>query len=321
MLTSLSTQIILKGMQPLEPFRGTDEQDVASWLIDLEELFDAAKQKPEERLTIVPTYLTGDAKQWYRVRGPYATWADFKTALVAAFTSSAHQLKTSSQLYNRRQGLTESVQTYYFDVMRLCTRLNPAMPADERLLHLMRGLKPSLAQTIIMFNPRDCSELLDHGKRAEAAAYNAPPSPSTPIQDDTVTTDLSAAIHKRPDHVPPSPTKSHSHTPPADSGENPNTNRSYTPSYRARFSARSYQRPPFRPPYQDSFARGQTFSASNPTPTQFTRNSSFTPTMPAHQSRHDHRRGRPSANATPFSCYNCGGQGHRARECPTPATI
>ena len=73
MLTSLSTQIILKGMQPLEPFRGTDDQDVSSWLTDLEELFEAAKQKPEERLNIVPTYLAGDAKQWYRVRGPYET--------------------------------------------------------------------------------------------------------------------------------------------------------------------------------------------------------------------------------------------------------
>ena len=318
MLTSLSTQIILKGMQPLEPFRGTDEQDVTSWLIDLEELFDAAKQKPEERLAIAPTYLAGDAKQWYRVRGPYEVWADFKTALVAAFTSSAHQLKTSSQLYNRRQGPAESVQSYYFDFMRLCTRLNHNMPADERLLHLMRGLKPSLAQTIIMFNPRDCSELLEHGKRAEATAYNALPPPAPTTQDDTAPTDLSAAINKRTAPLPPSPTHSRADTPPPSSGEYSNTGRSHNQAYRGRSFARSYQRPPFRPPYQDSFARGQAFYGSNQQPPQYPRRSGFTPPTPAQQPRRDYRRGRPPANTPSFSCYNCGGHGHRARDCPTP---
>ena len=136
-----------------------------------DELFDAAKQKLEERLSIAPTYLADHAKQWYRVRGLYESWTDFKTALVNDFTSSAHQLKTSAQLYNRRQALNESVQSYYFDVMRLCTRLNSEMPPNERLLHLVRGLKPLLTQTIIILNPRDCSELLEQGKRAEADAF------------------------------------------------------------------------------------------------------------------------------------------------------
>ena len=80
-------------------FRGGDDQDITSWLTYLEELFDAAQQKPEERLQIVSMYLAGDAKQWYRIHRPYNSWCDFKTALVNAFTSSARQLKTCTQLY------------------------------------------------------------------------------------------------------------------------------------------------------------------------------------------------------------------------------
>jgi hypothetical protein len=117
MLNELSTQILLKGMQPLETFRGSDDQDVTSWLTYLEELFDAAEQKSEERLTLVPMYLADDAKQWYRIHRPYSSWSDFKHALVYTFTSSTPQLKTSTQLYNRSQALNESVPTSYFGVM------------------------------------------------------------------------------------------------------------------------------------------------------------------------------------------------------------
>lgn len=298
MLTSLSTQIILKGMQPLEPFRGTDDQDVSSWLTDLEELFEAAKQKPEERLNIDPTYLAGDAKQWYRVRGPYETWSEFKTALTKAFTSSAHQLKTSSLLYNRRQASTESVQTYYFDVMRLCTRLNPDMPADERLLHLLRGLKPSIAQTIIMFNPRDCSELLEHGKRAEAAAYTAQITNSSMEPDDIVPNDISAAIGSRSDRpVSSYPSSSPSSNYNAPSSSNTQRQPQSFTAFRSRPSQRSSPQTQHNNTYPDSFPAGQQ-SDTNP-PRQ-------------------HRRQRNVPTASNFTCYTCGGYGHRARDCPTP---
>jgi hypothetical protein len=69
MLNSLSAQTLLKGMQPLEPFRETDDQDIISWLTDLEELFDAAKQKPEERLVIVPTYYRVPKVRATRIQG------------------------------------------------------------------------------------------------------------------------------------------------------------------------------------------------------------------------------------------------------------
>jgi hypothetical protein len=321
MLNSLPTQILLKSMQPLEPFRGSDDQDVTSWLTDLEELFDAAKQKPEERLTIVPTYLAGDAKQWYRVRGPSDSWPDFKRALVNTFTTSAHQLKTSAQLYNRRQALNESVQAYYYDVMRLCTRLNPEMPSNERLLHLLRGLKPSLAHTIIMLNPSDCSELLEYGKRAEAAAFISQTATSSSLPCETVTAETSAAIRTQNDgriRSNQSQAASSSHNYTSESNARPYSPRTSDTFHHARPPTRSYTRQQYRPLLDDSFYRGPDgYGRSNPN-TRYSHNYTHAPPSLFANQPHYGPGGRQSTVNTNLSCYTCGGHGHRARDCPTP---
>ena len=321
MFNSLPTQILLKGMQPLEPFRGSEAQDVLSWLIDLDELFDAAKQKPEERLSIVPTYLAGDAKQWYRLNGPYDSWPEFKNALGTAFTSSAHHLTNSAQLYNRRQALNESVQTYYFDVMRLCSRLNPDMPTNERLLHLLRGLKPSLAQTLIMLNPQTCSELLEQGKRAEAASILSQSTASSPTVADTDNHETVAAIPSTPNtrsragptdpqqsHVrSPSPSDLDRYLPPA-SRRSPN---SRTPGL-------SYHRQPHHSDYSDPSYRRPSVPTSRPPRTDYSNQYSM-PSPSTHTPRPSYSIRRPQSHSRPtIKCYTCGGLGHRARDCPTP---
>ena len=321
MMNSLPTQILLKSMQLLEAFRGSDDQDVISWLTDLDELFDAAKQKPEDRLTIVPTYLAGDAKQWYRVRGPSDTWADFKHALVNAFTTSAHQLKTSAQLYNRRQALNESVQTYYYDVMHLCTRLNPEMPSNERLLHLLRGLKPSLAHTVIMLNPRDCSELLEHGKRAEAAAFISQTTASSSSPGETVITDTSAAIRTQHDgrlQSNQSAANSSAHHYASEPNVRPYSPHTYDTFHYSRPPTRSHTRQQYRPRLDDSFSGGSdAYSRSNPATHHSHHYTHPPPSLFANQ-QHYRPGGRQSTVHPNLSCYTCGGHGHRARDCPTP---
>ena len=308
-------------MQPLESFRGSDDQDVVSWLTDIDELFDAAKQKPEERLSIAPTYLADDAKKWYRIRGLFDSWLDFKTALESAFTSSANQLKTSAQLYNRRQALDEPIQTYYFDVMRLCTRLNPEMPPNERLLHLLRGLKPSLAQTIIMFNPRDCSDLLEQGKRAEAAAFISQTTASSPHTNEGVLSETSAAIQTQtnarirsnPPEEPPSWSNSTS-----EHDLCPYPARSPDSSSYAHPPGRSSTRPRYSAHFGDSFYRGQAAYNQPHTRTRYPNNSSLAPLPSLMNQQHYRNRNQSSIVRFNSSCYNCGGHGHLARDCPTP---
>jgi hypothetical protein len=176
MASSLSTQFLLKGIQPVEKFTGADEQDPVTWIQSIDELFDATKVDEVDRRRLLPMYFGDDVKKWYRSEEHSSEYKEFKKEFVKAFTSSIHKLKISTKLMNRRQGNDESVQSYYYDILALCARLNPDMREEEKILYLLRGLRPSIQQHVIMSDPNKCKDLFEHAKRAEAAASITQPS-------------------------------------------------------------------------------------------------------------------------------------------------
>ncbi|CAF1130296.1 unnamed protein product [Didymodactylos carnosus] len=99
-------------------------------------------------------YFLRDAKKWYQGGIFDNNYDGFKQQLIKAFTSASQQLKISNKLVNRRPGLHGSVQSYYYDVLSLCTRLNPDMSENEKVLDLLRGLKPTIVQNVMMFTQK-----------------------------------------------------------------------------------------------------------------------------------------------------------------------
>lgn len=196
MASNLATQLLLKGTPPAEIFTGADDQDPVIWLQNIDELFDAFKIDPTDRRHLLPMYFGGDAKKWYRSEEHSSEYDDFKQQLINAFTSSVHKLKISTKLMNRRQGSDESVQSYYYDVLSLCTRVNLHMQDDEKILYLLRGLKPSIKQHVIMSNPKNCKDLFEHARRAEEAASTSHPT----SEESTISSDhpdeTSAAVRR-----------------------------------------------------------------------------------------------------------------------------
>ncbi len=170
MTSNLPIQLLVKGIQPVEIFTGADEQDPVTWLQAIDELFDATKVDKSDRRRLLPMYFGEDVKKWYRSEEQNSEYDEFKRQFINTFTSSTHKLKISTKLMNRRQGNDESVQSYYYDILALCTRFNPDMQEDEKILYLLRGLKPSMQQQIIMSDPKRCKDLFEQAKRAEAAA-------------------------------------------------------------------------------------------------------------------------------------------------------
>lgn len=188
MTSSLSTQLFVKGIEPVEKFTGAEEQDPMTWLQTIDELFDAIKVEPVDRRRLLPMYFGDDVKKWYRSDTHSSEYTEFKKQFIHAFTSSVHRLKLSTKLMNRRQGNEESIQSYYYDILALCVRFNPDMDDNEKILYLVRGLKPSIQQQVIMSDPKKCKDLLDHAKRAEAAAlvtHSTTPSPNEHIDETT----------------------------------------------------------------------------------------------------------------------------------------
>jgi hypothetical protein len=178
MATNLSTQLLIKGIQPVEIFTGADDQDPLTWLQSMDELFDAIKTEKNDRRRYLPMYFGKDIKKWYR-NGEYNMDYDlFKEQFVSTFTSSGYKLKLYSKIINRHQRHDEPVQSYHYDILSLCSKLNHGMSESEKILHLLRGLKPSILQQVMMFDPKTCSDLLEQAKRAEAAAAIIQPQAS-----------------------------------------------------------------------------------------------------------------------------------------------
>lgn len=196
MTSHLSTQLLLKGIQPIELFKGSDEQDPISWIQSVDELFDAMKVEDNDRRRLLPMYFEADVKKWYRSEVLSDDYGEFKQQFINAFTSSVYQLKISTKLLNRRQNQNELVQSYYFDILALCARLNPNMQEAEKILYLLRGLKPSIQQQVIMGDPKTCKDLFEHAKRAEAAASITQSSTTESITSHESLDETTAALRR-----------------------------------------------------------------------------------------------------------------------------
>ncbi|CAF1648105.1 unnamed protein product, partial [Didymodactylos carnosus] len=147
MTLSLQNLLLSKSVQGAEPFSGADDQDPSDWLDEIETILAIANVKDDARTPIAAQCLSGDAAKWYKQAKATidGSWTTFKEELITTFTATTQKLNISTKLQNRRQGLNEPVQSYYFDVLGLCTKLDHRMGEEQKLLHLQRGLKLSLA--------------------------------------------------------------------------------------------------------------------------------------------------------------------------------
>ncbi|KAH7939564.1 hypothetical protein HPB52_013797 [Rhipicephalus sanguineus] len=82
---------------------------------------------------------------------------------------------------NRTQLPSETPEQYYYDVVQLCARVNPSMTEDDRLRHLMRGLRPDVQEKMIIANPETCAAFLQILQRINQAALMSRASGPQPI--------------------------------------------------------------------------------------------------------------------------------------------
>ena len=142
-------------------------------------------------------------KKWYTSEELGDDYDVFKQQFIKAFTSSGYQLKICSKIINRQQRPDETTQSYYYDILSLCFKPNPEMAESEKILHLLRGLKPSLLQHVMLHEPSTCKDLLQYAKRAEVVVdiTQSPPTvPTTTTSADEPTETIIAYLRIPPNN-------------------------------------------------------------------------------------------------------------------------
>ena len=97
--------------------------------------------------------LGGLARRWFLSLSPRPnTLQQLKTELLAALKPQNYELEVDFRLRCRVKQEGESAINYCFDVIYLCSKVDPNMPEPIEVQHLMRGL-PSLLVKVFPFLP------------------------------------------------------------------------------------------------------------------------------------------------------------------------
>jgi hypothetical protein len=161
-------------------FGGSYKEDVRDWVDKFER---AARinswMKEEEQARFFPCFLTGSANIWYENLDHAKTldmtkFKELKDALIRAFDVTKIHDALEYELRNRRQQPDEEVSHYYYDVIKLCRRVNPKMSNETVTRHLMFGLSEKLVPLVIMQSNATPEEFLANAVKAERAQIYAP---------------------------------------------------------------------------------------------------------------------------------------------------
>jgi hypothetical protein len=146
-------------------FSGASDSETAfSYLENFETIAESCGWSDDHKLLIVGTCLKDTALSWFKlwkIDNPQGrTWTTFKTALLREFRSPDYLETTEFKLRMRCQGKTEQVQTYIYDVLHLCNKVNATMPEISKIKHLMQGLQPELKEALTLQNPVTLQEFM-----------------------------------------------------------------------------------------------------------------------------------------------------------------
>lgn len=164
------------GISPPK-FRGGLEENVEEYLQSFERISKANAWTAEKKLVILPCYLEGAALKWYenleQAEGEGLTWATVKEKMRNAFQSIAWEEQMEYKLRMRMQGEEEQVESYIQDVLNLCSKLDGDMSERCKIKHVLRGLKPSLLEKVMIMENDTLENLLANVRKVQTARYMA----------------------------------------------------------------------------------------------------------------------------------------------------
>ncbi|XP_043696782.1 uncharacterized protein LOC122647450 [Telopea speciosissima] len=151
-----------------------DSMFPATWLWDLERIFEVLSCNHLENIRCATFQLRGDADVWWRsskdhfcAKYPNATWAQFKEAFLENYFPRNFQEKKKIEFMNLSQGsklVLEYQQLFeeYFNFAPIHLKTE-----DVKARRFERGLRPSLSTTVVLHKYPTYAEVVEAAKLIE----------------------------------------------------------------------------------------------------------------------------------------------------------
>jgi hypothetical protein len=104
---------------------------------------------PAQQLQHIEFSLEGVAARWLSGLHPQPETIDgLMGALQAAFRHHNYALELESQLRSRKMGADEPVMSDCFDIIHLCSKVDPAMTEERKVKFIFQNMEPALMQKV-----------------------------------------------------------------------------------------------------------------------------------------------------------------------------
>src|SRR5581483_43831 len=162
----------------LEPFFGDGTQDPLTWFSAVTKARQANGWEQTKAMQMLAAYFQDEADDWWThyvntngidyTHNAYRP-GDIETAFKVKFCTQRWQNKWLKDLEGRRQGPSESVDSYYTDFKKLIKRadLEENMSDLQKLRHFLKGLRPEVAPLVAMTAPANVGAALQLAQQYE----------------------------------------------------------------------------------------------------------------------------------------------------------
>ncbi|CAF1106349.1 unnamed protein product [Adineta ricciae] len=137
----LTISLLTSSSDKLPKFSGKNSENVAKWLRKVTNELNVFKLTDPQKLLMIPSVLTDDARQWYvNNLALLVDWATFSREILTAFTSPMHRNVAIKQIGTRVQGVEETVLHYYHEMIELCDMIDNDMNDELKVGYLLAGV-------------------------------------------------------------------------------------------------------------------------------------------------------------------------------------
>lgn len=159
-------------------------EGVSDFLKRFQGIIDANHWNDETILQFFPLQLQGSAKDFYeshlkRVKsmGDFVDWKDLKLNFKAAFKKTYTPDEMNDRIKNIVKKADESVQGFYFRLMRMCERFDKHMTDENKIIVLLKCLESDIALQVTAARPSRPEQVLEQLVQIEKLTYILHPRP------------------------------------------------------------------------------------------------------------------------------------------------